>query len=140
MLSAPAKALSLREPWASLIAYGPKRIETRSWRTNYRGPLYIHASLGRIDQSDPHIRELLELLPGWEPAYGLVLCKCLLTDCLPMDGAFLSALSDPVERLCGEYAPGRFAWMIQDVQPLDMPFPAKGRLGLWNLSAGRPLL
>jgi len=38
------KALSLTQPWASLVAVGAKRIETRSWRTPYRGALAIHAA------------------------------------------------------------------------------------------------
>lgn len=37
------KALTIRQPWASLIAAGVKTIETRSWSTKYRGPLAIHA-------------------------------------------------------------------------------------------------
>ena len=57
------KALSLMEPWAALIAAGVKSIETRSWRTAYRGPLYIHASRAKVDQKDPHIQRLLYLLP-----------------------------------------------------------------------------
>ena len=48
------KALSLMEPWAALIAAGVKSIETRSWRTAYRGPLYIHASRAKVDQKGPH--------------------------------------------------------------------------------------
>src|SRR6266446_8164646 len=52
------------QPWATLIALGAKRIETRSWSTSYRGPLAIHAS-GRITKEaamslrDPLIREAL---------------------------------------------------------------------------------
>lgn len=45
------KALSVRQPWATLIAIGAKRIETRSWRTRYRGPLAIDAS-GRMSRED----------------------------------------------------------------------------------------
>lgn len=37
------KALTLHQPWASLIAAGVKTIETRSWSTRYRGPLAVHA-------------------------------------------------------------------------------------------------
>lgn len=37
------KAITIRQPWASLIAAGVKTIETRSWSTKYRGPLAIHA-------------------------------------------------------------------------------------------------
>lgn len=43
------KALSIWEPWASLIACGTKRIETRSWSTEYRGPLLICAAQARND-------------------------------------------------------------------------------------------
>ncbi len=133
-MESTVKVLSLKEPWASLIAFGPKRIETRSWRTRYRGPLYIHASAARPSRSDPHIRELSELLPGREPACGLILCRCLLTGCVPMDEGFLSSMTDPTERLCGEYAPGRFAWLLGDVQVLSEPVPAKGRLGIWTFN------
>jgi hypothetical protein len=38
------KALTLTQPWATLVAIGAKRIETRSWSTNYRGSLAIHAA------------------------------------------------------------------------------------------------
>jgi activating signal cointegrator 1 len=40
------KAITLTQPWATLVAIGAKRIETRSWPTNYRGPLAIHAAKG----------------------------------------------------------------------------------------------
>ena len=38
------KALSIKQPWASLIAHGIKDIENRTWKTNYRGKILIHAS------------------------------------------------------------------------------------------------
>lgn len=38
------KALTLTQPWASLVVLGEKSIETRSWKTSYRGPLAIHAA------------------------------------------------------------------------------------------------
>lgn len=40
------KALTLTQPWASLVAVGVKHIETRSWSTRYRGPIAIHAAKG----------------------------------------------------------------------------------------------
>lgn len=48
----PMKALTIRQPWASLIALGVKTIETRSWRTNYRGPIAIHAGLTKPKLTD----------------------------------------------------------------------------------------
>ncbi len=127
------KVLSLREPWASLITEGKKQIETRSWRTRYRGPLYLHASAAKINEKDPHIRELLALIPGAQMHYGHIVCRCMLTDCVPMDEAFLQKMERrPIERLCGEYAPGRFAWMLEGIEVLKCPVPAKGMLGLWE--------
>lgn len=127
------KVLSLREPWASLILLGKKRIETRSWRTKYRGPLCLHASAAKINPKDAHMQELLALIPGAPMAYGKILCRCVLADCVPMDKAFLREMEKhPVERLCGEYAPGRFAWILESIEPLERSIPAKGMLGLWE--------
>lgn len=39
------KALTIWQPWASLIACGAKQYETRSWPTKYRGPIAIHAAI-----------------------------------------------------------------------------------------------
>lgn len=41
------KAISIKQPWASLIAHGIKDIENRSWRTNYRGRVLIHAGASK---------------------------------------------------------------------------------------------
>lgn len=127
------KALSLKEPWASLIAAGVKSIETRSWRTSYRGELAIHASLAKVTTGDPHMERLLSLLPKRELHQGMVVCRCVLKDCVPMDEAFLRWIdTQPTEKLCGEYAPGRFAWILEQVEPLEFPQPAKGHLNLWE--------
>lgn len=51
-----------------------------------------------------------------------------------MDGAFLREMEgNPLEKLCGEYREGRYAWFLEDIEVLPEPFPAKGMLGLWNL-------
>ena len=92
-----------------------KSIETRSWRTAYRGPLYIHASRAKVDQKDPHIQRLLSLLPEGNLHPGFVVCRCV----------------HPLGKLCGEYAPGRFAWVLEQVEPLEAPVAAKGHLSLW---------
>ena len=49
------KVLSIKEPWASLIMNGTKRIETRSWKTKYRGEIYIHASLSKAKIINPEV-------------------------------------------------------------------------------------
>ena len=125
------------EPWAALIAAGVKSIETRSWRTAYRGPLYIHASRAKVDQKDPHIQRLLSLLPEGSLHPGFVVCRCVLKDCLPMDESFLGWIEGhPLEKLCGEYAPGRFAWVLEQVEPLEAPVAAGDQIGTLTVSTG----
>ena len=42
------KAISICQPWATLIAIGAKRFATRSWKTDYRGLLAIHAGKTKV--------------------------------------------------------------------------------------------
>ena len=127
------KVLSIIEPWASLIKEKKKFIETRSWYTSYRGELYIHASKKKIKSDDIHITKLLELIPGTSLGYGLILCKCKLVDCIYMDEEFLKNIkNNKQEYLCGEYSLGRYAWVLEDIEPLEQPIAAKGQLNIWN--------
>ena len=128
------KVLSIIEPWAILIKEGKKVIETRSWKTSYRGELYIHASNKKIERNDAHTSELLKLIPNIPMGYGNIICKCRLVDCVYMDKEFLDIIQkDKQEFLCGEYSLGRYAWILEDVEILEKPIPAKGHLNIWNL-------
>jgi len=128
------KVLNLQEPWASLVKEGCKRIETRSWRTNYRGELYIHASQRKLTAREYDLYvEQLGLLRGTEFVYGAIIAKCRLVDCRLMTGELIAEVKkDRAEFLCGEYKPGRYAWILEDVEALEMPIPAKGQLGIWT--------
>ena len=130
------KVLSLIEPWATLIKEGKKLIETRSWRTSYRGELYIHASSKKIETSDEQITKLLKLIPNVPMGYGTIICKCKLVDCIFMDKKFLNEIQkDQQEFLCGDYRLGRYAWILEDVEALNEPIPVKGHLNIWNYKA-----
>ena len=104
------KALSLRQPWASMIADGRKTIETRTWRTRYRGPIAIHAS------APPY-----EDLPT-----GGIIAVAWLYGCRPMEAADEDAA-------CIALYEGAYAWLLANVQPVPL-IPCKGRLGLWTLA------
>lgn len=57
------RALSIRQPWAWLIANGHKDIENRAWATRYQGPLLIHASKGMTNDEYEDVEEMLLLDP-----------------------------------------------------------------------------
>ena len=127
------KVLSLMEPWASLIKEKQKVIETRSWNTKYRGELYIHSSLKKINKKDTHIQKLLEFIPDKEMLYGKIICKCKLVDCIYMDDDFLKKTNNnSKEYICGDYREGRYAWILEDIEVLEKPIEAKGQLNIWN--------
>ena len=126
------KILSIKEPYATLIATGNKLIETRSWKTNYRGELFIHASGKKIDKkvlTNNYIATLIKDLPM---NYGNIICKANLVDCVYMDEKFLKTIkSNSKEYKLGEYKIGRYAWILKDVELIN-PIPVKGRLNIWN--------
>lgn len=128
------KVLSLTEPFATLIKNGVKTIETRSWKTNYRGKLYIHASSTKIPKDYRSNKDLMSLVDVNELNYGNIICCCDLVDCIEMDNAFIDEIKkNKNEYICGLYSKGRYAWILKNIETLDIPIKAKGHLGIWNL-------
>lgn len=124
------KVLSIKEPWASLIMNGTKKIETRSWKTKYRGEIYIHASLSKAKITKP---EVYELIKDMNFKCGYIICKCNLVDCIYMTDEYVNDMKTNhyEEYICGHYEVGRYAWIVEDVKVIE-PIKAKGKLGLWN--------
>lgn len=135
------KAISLLQPWASLIATGDKRIETRSWQRAYRGPLAIHSSKGfsrllrELCNTQPFKAVLakagfsLDNLP-----LGKIVATCDLVDIIEMTPEFIDLVKSArgYEYNFGVYEVGRYAWILEDVKPLEKPIPAKGALSIWE--------
>ena len=127
------KVLSLTEPYATLIKNGSKTIETRSWKTNYRGRLYIHASSTKIPKEYKDNEQLMSLVNLNELNCGNIICSCELVDCIEMTDKFIEDIKkDKNEYITGVYAVGRYAWILKDINILDKPIKAKGHLGIWN--------
>ena len=124
------KVLSIKEPFATLIKDGVKIYETRSWKTNYRGEIYIHASLSlskseRVESANKYLKS--EIKPGF------ILCKCELVDCIPMTDEFIKYINEETSEYdYGLYSEGRYAWKLKVLEVLYEPIPAKGKLGIWN--------
>jgi hypothetical protein len=135
------KALTLHQPWATLIAIGAKRIETRSWETKYRGLIAIHAAAAfpkyaRRMLCHPVCRTI-DVLPLGAVVATARLVTVLSTELFYRDGNVVwyhgRAITEQ-ELAFGDYSPGRFAWVLEDVKPLPEPIPAKGGRRIWNWS------
>ena len=124
------KVISIKEPFATLIKDGVKIYETRSWKTNYRGEIYIHASK-TISKSE-NVDKAKKYLKS-DPNPGYILCKCELVDCIPMTKEFIDYINTETnESDYGRYELGRYAWKLRVIEILPEPIKAKGKLGIWN--------
>ena len=127
------KVLTIREPFATLIKNKVKYIETRSWKTNYRGELYIHSGLAKLSKDVKKRKNLSELYNEDDLKYGYIICKCNLVDCIYMTDEFIKEEKEKNLNnfIAGRYEVGRYAWVLDDIEPIK-PIEVKGKLGIWN--------
>ena len=127
------KVLSIKEPYASLIKDGIKKIETRSWKTKYRGKIYIHASISKLSKDKKENKALMNLVDINNLNYGYIICSANLIDCIEMTEEFINEVKkNSNEYTTGIYQVGRYAWILEDIKILKEKIPAKGKLGIWN--------
>ncbi len=107
------KAISLKQPWANLVAEGKKTIETRKWNTRYRGDLVICSS----QKPDIH------------PA-GYAICVVEVYDTRPMQK------KDEKAACCKVYSKAH-SWFLRNLRPINPPIPVKGKLSIFDLKLPR---
>lgn len=124
--------LSICQPFAWAIVAAGKRCENRSWSTRYRGELWLHASTNRTRYRHlfgrpivvPQTRRevMLPALESSELAWGAVVARCRLVDCVPI-----------TELVGVAWAEGPWCWILDEVAPLPAPIPCRGKQGLFPL-------
>ena len=133
------KALTLWQPWGELILTEAKRFETRSWSTNHRGPLLIHAAK-RFKREEREWSDFLHAA-SWSDhdaetmPLGSLIGVCRLTEVYPSGHPVLREVMTSYEGEFGDFTPGRYAWALEDVQRFEEPIPWRGQQGLWNVQA-----
>ena len=138
------KTITLWQPWATLIAIGAKKYETRNWATNYRGLLAIHAAK-RFQEDEKFLctqypfRESL-VNAGYtkvsELPLGAIVAIVEVVGCWPTGGM----QPDNPERAFGNFMPGRYAWELRLIKCLDKPIQARGAQGFWEWDAPANIL
>lgn len=118
------KALSVRAPWAHLISTGRKRLELRSQRTHYRGPLLICASRKASNYGCNVSCE--EYDAAINAPRGVALCVVQVIDCRP-------ATAEDARDACCEPEPGDWAWVLSDPVPVEQ-VPVSGKLGFFKIT------
>ena len=155
------KAISLHQPWASLIAEGIKTIETRSWappKALIGQRIAIHAAKKMMPwpynpEKYPDVPELQALAAVGTPPIPLgdVVATAVLADAWQVDHDSLPVVQrnghpmvyqklklDGTTRKFaaadpyGDFEPGRWLWFLEDIKKLDPPVPAIGHQGFWS--------
>ncbi|MBQ9072030.1 MAG: ASCH domain-containing protein [Bacilli bacterium] len=122
------KALTIKEPWATLIIEGYKKYEFRSWKTNYRGKILIHSGLTLE-------KDMVDRFKEYNLNYncGYIIGEAEIVDCILVTKEFNENLRK-INSLV--YAKSNheenFAWKLENIKKYDKPIPCKGKLGLWN--------
>lgn len=123
------KALTIKQPWATLIMQGDKRFEFRSWQTKYRGDLLIHAGK---DIDKEAMKRLAKYLPEELP-YGKILGKVKLVDCIKMSPEFKQLLLKENSDIYTKSSfQENYGWQVTDIEVFENPIDAKGHLSLWE--------
>jgi hypothetical protein len=143
------KAISMTQPWATLLAIRANVIETRGWSTRYRGPLAIHAAknfpaAARALCRQPPFHETLAnagYTDERQLPLGAIIARAELVDVMSFDAStaeLITARSEegtlpPHELEFGDFTAGRFGFVVRDVCTLREPIRARGMLSLWEV-------
>ena len=140
-MNLPTMAISIRQPWAWAILHLRKNVENRTWSTNFRGPVLIHA--GKLFRPD-EIREnmlrciglaSLDVIQALEASFTVEHLKAQTGGIVGM-----VTIKDCVAESPSRWAEdGRFHWLLADAKPLPF-FLCKGRLGLFPVEYPQHLL
>lgn len=126
------KAITIKQPWATLIAEGYKEYEFRTWKTNYRGEILIHAGKG-IDKKAIERFKYLNL----EYPMGQIIAKATIIDCVKVDDKLRNILSkkDPIvykgviNKTSNDW--DGYAFKLENVEKI-IPIDINGKLSLWD--------
>lgn len=139
------KAITIKQPFATLLALGYKQYETRSWQTKYRGKLAIHAGKS-VDRQACARQEIAQILQaaGYEswrdlPTGAVIavgeLKNCSCVRAQDVTKAVATTESAQITGLAyqfGDFTVGRYAWEVTDIEPFAQPVPCSGRLSIWE--------
>lgn len=128
------KALTICQPYATLIAQGVKRVENRRWATSYRGPLAIHAGKSRewLSLSDDGLSDEDTGLLLAQMSFGAIVAIAQLIDVRPISDVLARRLPAELGWLVTrEHTEGPFCWVLDTIISIS-PISVSGRQGLWD--------
>jgi len=124
------KAITIKQPFASMIAAGIKEYEFRTWKTKYRGALLIHAGKGVDKKAMKKFEDY-----GLEYPSGCIIARVNLTDCINVDDEFREVLHKKNPSVYSSIVKHTewegYAFKLEDVEKIE-PIPVNGKLSIWD--------
>ena len=124
------KVITIKQPFASLIAAGIKEYEFRTWKTKYRGDILIHAGKA-VDKKAMKKCEMY----GLDYPCGAIIAKATLSDCIAVDEEFRKVLKEKNDIVYSSIIKHTewkgYAFELENVAKIDS-IPVKGKLSLWE--------
>lgn len=121
------KVITLKQPWATLVAEGIKKYEFRSWKINYRGELLIHAGLGIDKEAMNRFKDLNLQYPSKK-----ILAKVNLEDCIELNDEICKKISSENSLVYGNKNRTGYAWKLGKVSKINLEKQISGKQGIWN--------
>ena len=121
------KVLTIKQPWATLIIECLKKYEFRTWKTNYRGKILIHAGLSLEQKYSNKFKDY-----KFNYIKGAIIGEAEIIDCILVDEKFNNQLQKENILVYGNDHVGIYAWKLDNVRKYKNPIYIKGKLGLWN--------
>lgn len=123
------KIITLKQPWATLIICGYKKYEFRSWKTNYRGKILIHAGKNVDKDGMERVKHL-----NLEYSFSKILGEVEIADCVKLNNDINKKIieEDPIIYGHKEERTG-YAWILKNNKKINDDRIIKGKLGIWNI-------
>lgn len=122
------KVLTLKQPWATLVAEGIKKYEFRTWKTNYHGKVLIHAGAGVDKKELAKFKDLNLEYPSKK-----IIVEVEIEDCLELDDNLnKKIINENNIAYVSKYRTG-YAWKLKNVKKINVDKEINGKLGLWNI-------
>ena len=122
------KVLTLKQPWATLVSEGIKEYEFRSWKTNYRGKVLIHAGAGIDKKEMERFKDLNLKYPSKR-----IIAEVEIEDCLELDDKLNQKIISENNIAYGSKIRTGYAWKLKNVKKIKSSKEINGKLGLWNI-------
>ena len=122
------KVLTLKQPWATLVSEGIKEYEFRSWKTNYRGKVLIHAGAGIDKKEMERFKDLNLKYPSKR-----IRAEVEIEDCLELDDKLNQKIISENNIAYGSKIRTGYAWKLKNVKKIKSNKEINGKLGLWNI-------